>query len=110
MRVRRGKKLPHDPTLLDRKSRKYLPKRKGWSPFYERYTQNNVLLKGAKTREQVLGKPASKDKKQDFGFQIRQLHTLMLAHQTKAILRVVAADLPDTQIRQEMIANLKTGR
>jgi len=120
LRVREAnQKLPEDSSLLQDKDKKNLPQRKSWTPFYERYSQNNVFLKSPKKRSEVLGQPLRNKKgkilknkegkpKKDFGFQIRQFAALLEGNGLKTKLRVVGPKLSNETIKSEFINNLKT--
>ncbi len=100
--------LPEDRSVLSDVDFKYLPKK--WSPFYARYTQNNIFLENTKARSFVLGQRAlnlkSGKKKSDFGFQLRQLHQLFEKHGAKTILRVVDKNLTVKQMKADFLKNL----
>src|SRR5512143_1732564 len=72
--------LPRDRSRLHPEDLRYLPS--GFDPSGPRFTQDNVIAKGPKTRAQVLGEPITVDGKQvrDFGYQLRQLDALLRAH------------------------------
>ncbi len=76
-----------------------------------RFTQDNVIDKGPKTRAQVLGEPMSVGGKtiRDAGYQLRQFDTLLRAHELATRLVVVDDSLPEQAIRSELIDNLKRG-
>lgn len=111
LRVRNGPiKPPHDKTVIKNNELLYLPKG-DWSPFYHRYTQNNIFLNSPKSRIEVLGKPnqhKTDHKNNDFGFQIRQFQQLLNAHHLAIKLRIVNENLSEKSIRKELIHNLKT--
>ena len=119
LRVRNGVvQLPEDKTLLSPADLKYFSS-KTWSPFFPRYTQNNIFLSSPKSREQVLGENQldkqgeviinSKGKPQkDRGYQLHQLGELFKAHGLDTQIRVVDQALDAETIKQEIIANLGT--
>ncbi len=102
MRVRTGKPLPKDTSVLTKKDMTYVK----WSPFYERYTQHNVFQKSPKTKLQVLGQPGKVNKKADWGCQIRRYSKLFQGHGVKTTLRVVGSKLKPSMIKSEIIKNL----
>lgn len=117
LRIRAGSiAIPEDTTLLTPDDLSYLPS-KTWSPFFQRYTQNNVFIASPKTREQVLGE-VLRDPQQnillnakgkptkDRGFQLQQLAALFRQHGLNVTVRVVDQQLSDALIKQEIIANL----
>lgn len=119
LRVRNGTlQLPQDKTLLSQSDLKYLASKK-WSPFFERYTQNNIFLNSPKSRELVLGEILLNDQGQvvinskgkpqkDRGFQLRQLGELFKEHRLNTKVRVVDQELDSKVIKKEMIENLAT--
>jgi len=111
LRIRKGQHtLPQDTSLLTKSDKIYLPKN-NWSPFYARYTQNTVLLKGNKSRQSVLGKPSKLTNgasTQDFGFQIRQLAELLNSHDLSISLHIANASMDNETIKNSIIHNLKT--
>lgn len=74
-----------------------------------RYTQDNVITKGPKTRAQVMGEPMSINGKQvrDFGYQLRQLDDLFKANALHTRLVIVDDKRSEKEIRTDLIANLK---
>jgi len=74
-----------------------------------RYTQDNVIDKGPKKRSQVLGAPVAINDKpvRDFGYQARQLDTLLKAHGIPTRLVIVDDAVTDEQIRAELVQNLR---
>jgi len=119
LRVRNGKlQLPEDKTLLSQSDLQYLAS-KTWSPFFERYTQNNIFLHSPKSRELVLGEILidkqgdviinNKGKpKKDRGFQLHQLGELFNSHGLMTQVRVVDQHLDNITIKKEIIKNLNT--
>lgn len=103
--------LPTDPSLLKPSDHTYLPDKPDWSPLYERYTQNTVFLNSPKSRSQVLGQPVvdSQGKERaDFGFQIRQLSSLLRDHQLNVQLTIADNEDHWPAIKAQMINNLST--
>jgi len=79
-----------------------------YDPVVPRYTQDNVIAKGDKTRAQVLGdlmvingKPVH-----DFGYQLRQFDQMLRANGLATRLVVVDDNKPDAEVRADLIANL----
>ncbi|NOR81490.1 MAG: phytochelatin synthase [Methyloprofundus sp.] len=119
LRVRNGNiQLPQDKTLLSQADLKYLSSKK-WSPFFERYTQNNIFLNSPKSRELVLGEILVDEQgeiiinnkgkpKKDRGFQLHQLGELFKRHGLNTKVRVVNQYLDTKTIKKEIIENLKT--
>lgn len=119
LRVRNGTiQIPQDKTLLNQADLQYLTS-KTWSPFFKRYTQNNIFLSSPKSRELVLGEKLlneqgkviinSKGKpKKDRGFQLHQLGKLFKAHGLNTKVRVVNQNLKTKTVKQEIIENLRT--
>lgn len=98
---------PRDHGRLRPDDGRYLPP--GLDLSFPRYTQENVLAKGPKTRAQVFGAPAVVDGKtvRDGGFQLRQLDALLRAQ--GAATRLVVADdrVSDEAIRRDLVDNLR---
>ena len=80
----------------------------GADPIVPRYTQDNVIAKGAKTRAQVLGEPmlVNNQTKRDFGYQLRQFDELLRANGLVTHAMVVDDRMPEATIRGELIAAL----
>lgn len=74
-----------------------------------RYTQDNVITKGPKTRAQVMGEPMTINGKQvrDFGYQLRQFDDMLKANGLHTRLVVVDDNKPEQAIRADLIENLK---
>jgi len=74
-----------------------------------RYTQDNVISKGPKTRAQVMGEPMTINGKQvrDFGYQLRQLDELFKANALRTRLVIVDDRKPEKEIRTDLVENLK---
>lgn len=105
--VRSGRAdLPRDHARLRPGDLRFLPA--GADPVVPRYTQDNVIDKGAKTRAQVLGEPVVVDGKdsRDFGYQLRQFAQMLRANGLAAHSVVVDDALPATAIRSELVAHL----
>ena len=119
LRVRNGSiQIPEDKTLLNQSDLQFFASKK-WSPFFQRYTQNNIFLNSPKSRVFVLGKVLLDPKgniiideqgkpKKDRGFQIRQLAELFRKHGLSVKVSIVNQNLDDTSIKNEIIENLRT--
>lgn len=103
----RSTDLPRDLSRLRAVDLQYLPS--GFDPTLPRFTQENVIGKGLKTRSQVLGEPAIVNGKQikDFGYQLRQLDEMLRAHELATRLVVVDDKKPDEDIRRDLADNLQ---
>lgn len=110
LRLRERENLPKDEKSIAVHERAWLPE--GYSPFFGKYTPNNVLNGGTKNRVEVLGKPIeiNGEMKSDFGLQLRQLAQVLRAHQLDVTTRVVDDNADAGAIRQELIQNLATER
>lgn len=102
--------LPRDRSRLQAADLRHFPAT--FDPSLPRYTQDNVIPQGRKTRAQVLGEPMPVAGRPgqlapDFGYQLRQLDELLQAHGLRTQLRVVDADLSEARIRAELVANLQ---
>jgi hypothetical protein len=103
----RSADLPRDRSRLRPEDFQFAPA--GFDPSVPRFTQDNVIGKGLKTRSQVLGEPVIVNGKQsrDFGYQLRQLDELLHAHDLATRLVVVDDKQPDTDIRRDLTENLQ---
>jgi hypothetical protein len=86
---------------------RYIPR--GVDLSVPRYTQDNVIAKGPKTRSQLLGEPYNVDGKlvRDGGYQLRQFDALLRAHDLVTRLVVVDDAKSETDIRADFVENLK---
>jgi Phytochelatin synthase len=102
----RGPDLPRDRSRLRVEDFQHLPG--GFDPTLPRFTQDNVIAKGSKTRAQVLGEPVTLNGKpiRDFGYQLRQLDQLLRAHDLVTRLTVVDDRKSEADIRAELVENL----
>lgn len=98
--------LPRDRSRLHPEDLRYLPG--GFDPTVPRFTQDNVIGKGPKTRAQVLGEPVTVDGKEvrDVGYQLRQLDELLRAHDLVTRLVVVDDRKSAEEIRADFVGNL----
>lgn len=103
----RNASLPRDRSRLRAEDLQFLPN--GSDPTLPRFTQDNVIGKGLKTRSQVLGEPVMVNGKliRDFGYQLRQFDELLRAHDLTTRLVVVDDQKPDAEIRRELADNLQ---
>jgi hypothetical protein len=85
----RSSELPRDRSRLKPEDLQHI--RGGGDPSVARFTQDNVIGKGKKTRSQVLGEPMLIGGKEmrDFGYQLRQFDELLRAHGLATRLGVV---------------------
>ena len=104
----RSPDLPRDHARLRADDLRHLPP--GSDPIVPRYTQDNVIEKGAKSRAQVLGEPVMLGSKaqpqRDFGYQLRQFGEMLSANGVSTQVVVVDAGRPDAAIRDDLIGNL----
>ena len=106
--VRSGSRdLPRDHSRLHPEDLRYIPS--GFDLTVPRFTQDNVISKGQKTRSQVLGEPVTVDGKQvrDDGYQLRQLDELLRAHELVTRLVVVDDKKSEEEVRADFVENLK---
>lgn len=103
----RSADLPRDRSRLRPEDFTFAPP--GFDPSVPRFTQDNVIGKGLKTRSQVLGEPVVINGKQtrDFGYQLRQLDELLRAHQLVTRLVITDDKQADVDIRRDLIQNLQ---
>jgi hypothetical protein len=99
--------LPRDRSRLGAEDLKYF--RGNFDPTIPRFTQDNVITKGQKTRAQVLGAPLTINGKQirDFGYQVRQLDEMLRANGATTRLTIVDDNKVEQDIRNELNENLK---
>ena len=103
----RSRELPRDRGRLSAEDLAHVPS--GFDLAVARYTQDNVIGKGRKTRSQVLGEPVTLDGKpiRDGGYQLRQFDELLRAHDLVTRLVIVDDSKPAEAIRAELLANLE---
>ncbi|MEO6744015.1 MAG: phytochelatin synthase family protein [Caldimonas sp.] len=110
----RSTALPRDRSRLRVDDLQRLPP--GADLSVPRYTQDNVIEKGAKTRAQVLGEPVTVDgrpvvidgwPKRDFGYQLRQFDEMLRGHGLVTRMTVVDAGLSDDAIRADIAGALQ---
>lgn len=103
----RSPDLPRDRSRLRVEDLQYIPG--GFDLTVPRFTQDNVIAKGQKTRSQVLGEPIVINGKpiKDFGYQVRQLDELLRAHDLVTRLVIVEDTKSEEEIRNELVQNLK---
>lgn len=101
----RSADLPRDHSRLHPEDLKY----SAFDPALARFTQDNVIDKGQKTRAQVLGEPITVNGKQtrDFGYQVRQLDEMLRANGLTTRLTIVDDSKPEAEIRSDLVENLK---
>jgi hypothetical protein len=82
--------------------------RPDYDPVVPRYTQDNVISKGDKTRAQVLGEPLAINGKpaRDFGYQLRQFDQMLRANGLVTRVVVVDDNKPEAEVRADLVANL----
>ena len=98
--------LPRDYSRIRPEDGRWIPK--GIDLSVPRYTQENVIAKGAKTRAQVMGEPILDGKQtRDGGYQLRQFDELLRAHGMVTRLVVVDDQKPEAEIRMDFVENLK---
>ncbi len=98
--------LPRDRSRLSAQDLQYVPG--GFDLSLPRYTQENVISKGQKTRAQVLGEPVLVNGKSinDFGYQTRQLDEMLRANGVSTQLVIVNDAMPEADIRSELVHSL----
>jgi len=103
----RSADLPRDRSRLHAEDLQYVPS--NYDPTIPRFTQDNVITKGQKTRAQVLGEPVTINGKQvkDFGYQLRQLDEMLRANGVTTRLTIVDDNKVEQDIRIELVENLK---
>jgi len=102
----RSSGLPRDRQRLSAEDLVHVPK--SVDPVIPRFTQDNVISKGPKTRAQVFGEPVQIGGKtvKDFGYQVRQFEALFKAHGMKTRLVIVDDQQNEDGIRADLVQNL----
>ena len=103
----RSSDLPRDSSRLRADDLRHIPG--AADPTIPRFTQDNVITKGPKTRAQVMGEPITINGKQirDFGYQLRQLDELFKANALRTRLVIVDDRMSEKEIRTDLVENLK---
>lgn len=103
----RSPELPRDRSRLRADDLRYIPGT--FDPTLPRFTQDNVIARGPKTRSQVLGEPVNINGKQvaDFGYQARQFDELLRANELLTRLVIVDEKTSNEEIQSDLVANLK---
>lgn len=103
----RSNDLPRDRSRLRSEDLKHLPRT--FDLTVRRFTQDNVIAKGPKSRSQVLGEPVVIRGKhiKDLGYQTRQLDGLLRANGLLTRLVIVDETKPEEEIRTDLVQNLK---
>ena len=97
--------LPRDYSRILPEDGRWIPR--GIDLSVPRYTQENVIAKGAKTRGQVMGEPILDAKQtRDGGYQLRQFDELLRAHGMVTRLVVVDDKKPEAEVRTDFVENL----
>ena len=103
----RSASLPRDRSRLRAEDLQNIPG--NFDPTNPRFTQDNVITKGQKTRAQVLGEPVTINGKQvgDFGYQVRQLDEMLRANGATTRLVIVDDAKREEDIRADLVGNLQ---
>lgn len=99
--------LPRDRSRLRSEDLRYLPSNADLT--VPRFTQDNVITQGQKTRAQVLGEPLMINGKQiqDPGYQLRQLDEMLRANGLVTRLIIVDDSKLQQDIRTDLVEHLK---
>lgn len=102
----RSPDLPRDRGRLHAGDLRHIPG--GFDPVIPRFTQDNVIPRGPKTRAQVMGEPMTVRDRQvrDFGYQVRQFDELFKAHELRTRLVIVDDKRSAQEIRADLVENL----
>lgn len=103
----RNADLPRDRSRLRAEDLQHISG--AFDPSLPRYTQDNVITRGPKTRAQVLGEPVLMGGTpiKDFGYQTRQFDELLRAHELQTRLVIANDKVSDEEIRRDLVENLK---
>ena len=72
-----GVDIPLDTSVVSSEEQQYLPHKDGWSPFWNRYTQNIVLNAGPKSRLEIFGKPMTEGGSPRYGLSLAEETALL---------------------------------
>lgn len=99
--------LPRDRSRLSTWDLQHIPSTV--DPTLPRFTQDNVISKGSKTRAQVFGEPLTIDGQltRDGGYQIRQLDEMLAANGVATRLTIVDDAAEVSEIRKALVNNLR---
>jgi hypothetical protein len=102
----RSPDLPRDRSHLRTEDLQFFPD--GTDPTLPRFTQDNVIAKGQKTRAQIFGEPVTINgrRMQDFGYQTRQFEEMLRANGLSTRLVIVDDGKVEQDIRRELAGNL----
>lgn len=102
--------IPIDTTVMTADEQHYLPHKDGWSPFWERYTQNIVLDHLPKPRLEIFGKPSTEGNPSHYGLGLSEEVALLKHFQLNAQPYYVSSLMGDakTKAKQAMINALAT--
>lgn len=103
----RSSDLPRDRSRLRVADLQYFPS--NFDPTIPRFTQDNVITKGQRTRAQVLGESLTTNGKQiqDFGYQVRQLDEMLRANGATTQLTIVDDKTVERDIRNQLVESLR---
>lgn len=104
----RSPDLPRDRSRLRQEDFQFFPS--GFDPSLPRFTQDNVIARGQKTRAQVLGEPVTVNGKQinDFGYQTRQFDEMLRANGLITRLVIVDDSKAMDDVRNDLAESLQT--
>lgn len=99
--------LPRDKSRLSTWDLQHIPST--IDPTLPRFTQDNVIEKGSKTRAQVFGEPMNIDGKsvRDGGYQLRQLDEMLAANGVATRLTIVDDAAVASEIKKTLVNNLR---
>lgn len=107
LRLHENKPIQPDTSSIADEDRAWFPKKDGWLPFWDRYTQNSVVAYSSKPRIEIFGKPDAAGAQSDYGLHLDDERRLL----TNAGLRVNAVSVNDLgqqdKMKKEIIAALE---
>lgn len=107
LRLHENKPIQPDTSSIATEDRAWFPKKNGWLPFWNRYTQNSVVAYSSKPRIEIFGKPEAAGAQSDYGLHLEDERRLL----TNAGLKVNAVTVDDIaqqdKMKNEIIAALK---
>ncbi|EOS95374.1 phytochelatin synthase family protein [Erwinia tracheiphila] len=98
LRLHENKKIAPDTSLISTEDRAYFPKKNGWLPFWNRYTQTSVVEYSSKPRIEIFGKPQTPGGQADYGLHLEDERRLL----TNAGLNVSAVPVKEITQQEKM--------
>ncbi|MCX8958746.1 phytochelatin synthase family protein [Erwinia psidii] len=107
MRLHENKKIEPDSSLISPEDRAYFPKKNGWVPFWNRYTQTSVVNYSGKPRIEIFGKPKTPGGEADYGLHLEDERRLLTNAGLKVNAVPVRALEQQEKMKKEIIAAMQ---